>query len=526
MQFHRALTLAAAVLSVSIPSFAASKPKLVVGIVIDQFRYDYLTRFRSDYHGGLDQLLTHGADFTNAFYGQIPTVTAVGHSIFMSGAMPAVSGIVANAWYDRETGKIVTSVCDWHEKIVGGYQPTQDPKCTDSDPASPRRLLVSTLGDEMVDADPKATVIGVSIKPRAAILPSGHRAKGAFWLDDVTGNFVTSTFYMNELPSWAGQFNSQKLAEKYLNTPWPEFPNWKLSTNWPKYGRLPASPWGNELIEKFAKQALIGEHLGQHQGVTDLLTVSFSSNDYVGHAVGPDAPEVRNMAKRTDELLADLFKTIDSQVGLANTIIVLTADHGVAATPAHDQQAKLPGGYIAGDPAQVVDSALHAKFGTPSGSSSWVVPGGGETSIYLDSNAVAQSKAPPQEIYRIAREALLSQPSLHVVRVYSRDQLQNGIAGDFIAAAAMNGFFPQRSADLTLIFEPDYMMGSSGTNHFSPYAYDRHVPVLFMGPGIKPGRYDETVQPNDIAPTLATMLDVQTPSGSSGRVLTEMLSHP
>ena len=191
----------AAVLSIAallvLPGYSAltsPKPKLVVAIIIDQFRYDYLTRFRSDYHGGLDQLLTHGADYTNAFYGQIPTVTAVGHSIFMSGAMPAVSGIVGNAWYDRSEGKTVTSVCDWNEKIIGGQNATEGPKCGDSDPASPRRLLVSTLGDELRAAHPESKVIGISIKPRGAILPSGHRAAAAYWFDDDTGHFVTSSF--------------------------------------------------------------------------------------------------------------------------------------------------------------------------------------------------------------------------------------------------------------------------------------------------------------------------------------------
>ncbi len=209
-----ALTLIGAVSAVC--CFAASapppKPKLVVGIIIDQFRYDYLTRFRSAYHGGLNQMMIQGADFTNAFYAQVPTVTAVGHSIFMSGAMPAVSGIVGNAWYDRGEGKVVTSVCDWDVQTVGGQQEQKGARCTDADPASPRRLLVSTVGDELRIAHEESKVIGISIKARAAILPSGHRAAGAYWFDDVTGNFITSSFYMNELPAWAKAFNERKLA--------------------------------------------------------------------------------------------------------------------------------------------------------------------------------------------------------------------------------------------------------------------------------------------------------------------------
>jgi predicted AlkP superfamily pyrophosphatase or phosphodiesterase len=276
------------------------------------------------------------------------------------------------------------------------------------------------------------------------------------------------------------------------------------------------------MVERFAEQALIGEKLGQHEGATDLLTVSFSSNDYVGHAVGPDAPEVRDMARRTDQLLGQFLKVIDERVGLANTVVVLTADHGVAATPAHDEEAKLPGGYIRKSAEAAVQNQLEKVFGQ----GQWVLQGGGESNIYFNWDAMRDQNKAPADAYRWAREALLGDPDLHVARVYTREELNNGVAGDFIAMAALNGYFPPRSGDLTIVYEPGYIVGKSGTSHFSPYAYDRHVPVLFLGWGIKPGRYDETVRPNDIAPTLATMLDVQTPSGSSGRVLTEMLRTP
>src|SRR5438309_45533 len=354
---------------------AATKPKLVVAIIIDQFRYDYLTRFRAEYHGGLHQIMTEGADFTNAFYAQVPTVTAVGHSLFMSGAMPAVSGIVNNSWYDRSENQIVTSVCDWNEKTVGGRAgEKRGRQCTDADPASPRRLLVSTLGDELLTASPQSKVIGISIKARGAILPSGHRAAGAYWFDDVSGNFVSSTYYMTELPAWASSFNEKKLGAKYLDQPWTEFPNWKLKApegSTTPYQNIEASPWGNELIEQFAESAIAGEQLGQ-RGALDLLTVSFSSNDYVGHRVGPDAPEVRNMAIRVDQLIGKLFRMIDAKVGLKNTIVVLSADHGVALKPA--AKSKLPGGYFTAKIETVVSAALNKQFGN----GNWLIPGGGE----------------------------------------------------------------------------------------------------------------------------------------------------
>jgi predicted AlkP superfamily pyrophosphatase or phosphodiesterase len=498
----------------------------VVLVVVDQFRYDYLTRYRAEYRSGFDRMLTKGADFTDGFYAQIPTVTAVGHSISLSGAMPAVSGIIGNTWFDRAENKVVTSVCDWSEKLVGAQQPTEGEKCTDADPASPKRLLVSTVGDELKDAHPDARVIGVSIKARSAIMPSGHSANGAYWFDDDNGAFVTSSYYMEKLPEWAVAFNNQALAAKYVQQPWPNF-----ETTWdfhPKAGaapfsKLPASPWGNELIERFAEAAIAGEDLGK-RSATDLLTVSFSSNDYVGHQVGPNSPEVRDMSIRTDKLLGKLFDFIDKHVGLDKTVVVLTADHGVAATAKHDEYTHLPGGRVKGNPETVVQNALAKTFEV---NGPWLIPGAGETSLYLNWDTVVKAHKGPSgepieedDIYRVATSALMTSPDLHVARVYTRPQLENGEVGDFVAEAAMNGFNAKRSGDIFIVFEPGYMPGSgTGTTHFSPWAYDRHVPMLLMGPGIKPGRYDQSVVVNDIAPTLATLLDIQTPSGSSGHVL-------
>lgn len=506
---------------------APPKPKLVVAIIIDQFRYDYLTRFRNNYHGGLDRMLTSGADFTNAFYTQVPTVTAVGHSIFLSGSMPSMSGIVGNTWYDRDEGKIVTSVCDWDRKTVGGHQEEQGSKCTDADPASPKRLLVSTVGDELRDVNEQSKVIGISIKARGAIMPSGHRANAAYWFDDVSGHFVSSSFYMNELPAWANAYNNRNEPADYVKRPWEGFARWRFeapASSSRRYEKLAASPWGNELIEHFAEQALDGEKLGQ-RGVADLLAVSFSSNDYVGHAVGPDAPEVKDMAVRTDGLLGNLFRLIDQKVGLANVLVVLSADHGVAPLPSGQQAKNMPGGYISVSVEHTVTSALNKRFGQ----ADWVIPGAGETTLYFNRKALENARASDgrhvdeREIFEAAKQAVLDTPALHAARVYTRDQLENGVSGDLIAQAEMNGYYGRRSGDLSIVFEPFFVPGAAGTSHFSPWAYDRHVPILFMGPGIRPGRYDANVSPIDIAPTLATMLDVQTPSGSEGRVLREML---
>jgi hypothetical protein len=517
--------------TLSAAAFAAERPKLVVGIVIDQFRYDYLTRFQADYHGGLDMLLKNGADFTNARYLQSPTVTAVGHSIFLSGAMPSISGIISNSWYDRQSKKQVTSVCDWAYQVVGRGRLVEGPRCTDEDPASPKRLLVSTVGDELRNVSENSKVVGISLKARAAILPSGHRANGAFWFDSNTGNFITSTYYMDQLPKWAQDFNSKKLPAAYINKNWPGFPSWDFHSgpgSPEQYQKIPASPWGNELIEKFTEAAIEGEQLGQ-RGPTDLITVSFSSNDYVGHAVGPDAPEVRDMAIRVDALIGQLFAAIETKVGLKNVVVVLTADHGVSPAPDVNTKRKMPGTYVFADPGDIVETALDRHFGD----GDWV-ESAGETDVYLNWATLDKfrgtngQKADLQEVYNVAKLALLDTKQLHAVRVYDRSQLENGIAGDQVARSFVYGYFPRESGDLVIALEPYAVLGSEsghGTGHFSPHGYDRHVPILFMGPGIKPGHYNANIAPNDIAPTLATVLAIETPSGSSGRVLSEMLTN-
>ena len=499
------------------------KPKLVVVVVVDQFRYDYLTRFRADYHGGLDRMLREGAVFTNARYAQSPTVTAVGHSILLTGAMPTVSGIAGNAWFDREENKQVTSVCDWSCKLVGAETPRPGPRCEDSDPASPRRLLVSGIGDQLKDSDPRSKVFGLSLKPRSAILPSGHRADGAFWFDERSGAFISSDFYFTELPRWVRQFNDQHLARAYLDKKWEGFESWDFHAEEGsprKYERLAASPWGNELLEKLAEQAIDGEALGS-RGATDLLIVSFSSNDYVGHRTGPDSPEVRDMCLRTDRLLAKLLDAVAKKIGLDNALFVLSADHGVAPVPEVQEPRKMPGGYIYADIEDVVRTALRKKFG-----SGELILASVENEIYLDYKALEQRKVDLATACRTGADALLAAP-IHVARVFTRDQLEGGAASDPIAQAVANGFYPARSGDIIVVFEPywmPYMKPPAKTTHFTPYNYDTHVPVIFFGAGIKPGWYRDNIQVNDVAPTLAALMDVEIPSGAFGRVLTEALS--
>jgi predicted AlkP superfamily pyrophosphatase or phosphodiesterase len=503
------------------PAAEPKKPKLVLAIAIDQFRYDYLTRFRADYSGGLDRLLRRGAVFTNARYRHYPTVTAIGHSVFMSGATPSLSGIVGNEWFDRETGKQVTSVSDPSTALLGGKAAAG---------SSPRRLLVSTLGDELKMASRgKSRVIGISLKDRAAILPSGHISDGAYWFDGETGNFVSSTFYFPNLPQWVKDFNRARFPDRYLNAEWkplvasPDYPPFsKKMAGAPGsafYNSLEASPYSNELLEAFAERAIEAERIGRH-GAADLLTISFSANDYVGHLVGPDAPEVRDMAIRVDRVIGKLLEFVDQQVGLENTLVVLTGDHGVAPLPEVLTEEKMPGGRASGKAVfDAIETALAGRFGD----GNWVLAG--SPGPYLNHQLVQDKKLNEAEVERVAAEAVARLP--HVFRVYTREDLLHGrVIDDAITRDVVNGFYPARASDLFVILDPYWIEAAHGATHGSPFMYDTHVPVIFTGPNVKAGRYDLTIAPDDIAPTLATMLDVETPSGATGRVLAEMLVAP
>jgi hypothetical protein len=491
--------------------FAAEKPKLVLAIVIDQFRYDYLLRFRTEYKEGLDRLLTRGAVFTNANYEHFPTVTAVGHSTFLSGALPSISGIVGNDWLDRDTGKVVTSVSDDSVKTLGG---------AGDGGASPNRLLVSTVGDELkMSNGSRSRVIGVSIKDRSAILPAGHMADGAFWFDPKNGSFISSTFYFAELPGWASEFNAAHPADRYKGAAWLDrtYPN---ETGEKLYQALLDSPFANDLVEAFAERAVEGEKLGQ-RGVTDLLAVSFSANDHVGHAVGPDAPEVHAISVSTDQEIGRLFQFLDSRMGMQNVLVVLTGDHGVAPLAEVNQARHMPGGRMApGIVKDTVQAALTKKYGE----GKWIT-GPAEHSLYLNVDLIREKKLDRAEVDQTAADAALTIP--HVFRVYTREQLVRGaIQNDQVGRRVTNGFFERRSADVFLLLDPYWMFGARGTTHGTTFSYDAHVPVIFMGPGIKAGRFDESIAVNDVAPTLATLLGIETPSGSVGRALAEIFETP
>ena len=478
----------------------------MLAIVVDQFRYDYLMRFRADYSSGLDTLLKTGAVFTSANLEHFPTVTAIGHSTFLSGAMPSGSGIVGNEWYAREEHRAVTSVSDPGTNLLGGK----------GEGSSPHRLLVSTIGDELKIANGgKSRVIGISLKDRAAILPAGHMANGAYWFDSEAGAFVSSSYYFEDLPAWVKDFNQGHAADKFGGAKWLD--HTLPSDHKQLYAALAASPFGNELIEAFAERALQAEQLGTHE-TPDVLAVSFSSNDYVGHQVGPDAPEIREMCIRTDRLLGQLFQAVDRQAGMANVLVVLTADHGVAPVPEVNMNRKMPGGRI---PQATFTHAVERALDMRYGEDKWIVSSA-EGAIYFDQPLIAGKKLDPAEVDHVALQALIGLP--HVFRVYTREQLENSVPSDVVGRRVVNGFYPRRSPDLEILLEPYWLFAESGTSHGTTFSYDSHIPLIFMGAGIKASEYTQPAALNDVAPTLAVILNVEPPAGSVGRVLSEIFN--
>jgi predicted AlkP superfamily pyrophosphatase or phosphodiesterase len=496
----------------------AKKPKLVLLVAVDQFRYDYLTRFRADYNSGLIRLLEKGAVFTNAHYEHFPTVTAIGHSTMLSGATPSISGIVGNEWYDRTTNKQVSSVSDDETSLTGVAQARRG--------ASPRRLLVSTIADEIKMVNNRSKAIGISSKDRSAILPAGRMADGAFWFDTETGNFVSSTYYAQSFPAWADQFNKSRVVDQWVGKTWmaidakangPTFLKLGPTAAKAYYDNIDRSPYGNELLVQFARAAIENEKLGADDD-TDVLTISLSANDRVGHSLGPDSPEVKDISIQTDRLLGTFFDYVDKQVGALNYIVVLTADHGVAPMPEVMAKRRMPGGRL---PEGVVLNAIQKALTQQYGEGEWVVGKSGPAP-YFNYDLIRNKKLSHEKVENAAAEAVRAVP--HIYRVYTRTQLLSGrVLTDLVDRRVAAGFHHERGSDLFIVSEPYWLFEARGTSHGTPYNYDSHVPVILMGPGFKPGKYVNRAAVNDIAPTLATLLEIETPSGSAGRVLSEAL---
>lgn len=510
-----ALALVGAAGAVAHAEADADEPRLVLVIVVDQFRHEYLNRFGADFDAGLARLLAEGAVFSDAHLAHYPTVTGVGHATVLSGALPSASGIIGNDWFDRGLGRNVNCVWD----------PGVDRLGAPGDGASPHRLLASSLADELKIARGAGTkVIGISRKDRAAILTPGRSADAAYWIDGDTGRVVSSTWYFEALPPWVERFNQGDLPGSFAGRPWhardDESQVFFTIPTAPREALVDAvgrSPFSNQMLVELAREAIAEEQLGQ-RGVTDVLTVSFSANDSVGHAFGPESPEVRDITLRTDAHIGQLLDLVDASVGLDRTLVVFSSDHGVAPVPEEQRARRLPGGRFDGALLfGAIDAALDGAFGA----GDWV-RGTAGSSPYLDHALIRERGLDGAAVRRLAADAAEAHPN--VARVLTREQLLAGEVPDEPASRRVDrSYHPQRSGDLEILLDPFWIRSSDATTHGTPYVYDTHIPLIFRGPGVRAGRYDRAAILNDVAPTLATLLGVEIPSNAAGRVLAEML---
>jgi arylsulfatase A-like enzyme len=507
--------------SVSLGSAYNARPKLVVVIVIDQFRGDYLERYRDQWgEGGFRLLLERGADFTDCNYDYANTRTAPGHATLLTGAYTNGHGIMANEWWDPRKKAMVAAADDDATKLVGiaGGAPG----------ASPHQLLADTLGDELkLATQGKSRVFGVALKDRASVLPAGFAADGAYWIDRQTGVWITSSYYRNLLPKWAQDFNDGKRTEKYLNQEWKDSNGNLLRTTKPSEGKpanfydlVGSTPLGNDYEFEFARELITYEKLGNGPA-TDLLIVSLSANDILGHKVGPDSPEMHAMAMAMDRQLADFFEFLGHQIGLANVWIALSADHGIAPMPKVAAGLRLPAAYLPGDKMLAqVNSALSARLSHPAE----FLKDLDYPVAWLNSDAFSALKIKEEDAEREVGEVM---KQLGLRAYYTRSQLERGDAPHTeLGLKYLHSYSPLGGWYVLGVPSPFTIGFVGGTDHATPYTYDTHVPLAFYGLPFQPGTYRTHAEPVDLVPTLASLLGINAPSQSVGRVLTEILAPP
>jgi predicted AlkP superfamily pyrophosphatase or phosphodiesterase len=522
---RRAFVTLLSCLFLSVTAFTSAyngRPKLVVIVVIDQFRGDYLERYHDQFgEGGFRLFLDHGAYFTDCNYNYANTITGPGHATLLTGTYTSGHGIMANEWWDPQKKKMVTSVEDDATTLVGISGNAQG--------ASPHNLLADTLGDELKQATQgKSRVFGISFKARAAILPAGFAGNGAYWIDGASGLWVTSTYYRSELPKWAQEFNDSKRAEKYLNLEWKDKDGKVLRTTKPPegkpldyFGLVGGTPYGNDYELDFAKELITYEKLGSGPA-TDLLIVSLSPNDVVGHSVGPDTPEMRAMALALDRQLAGFFTFLGRQIGLANVWLALSADHGVATAPSAAIKLRLPAAYLPSDDMEAkLNKFVSAKVSP--GRTGQYVRSLNHPVVWLNEDAFSAAKVKEEDAEIIMGEAL---KSIGLRGYYTRSQMARGEIPDTeLGKKYLHSYSPHGGWYVMGIPNPFQIEDDSGTTHGSPYSYDTHVPLAFYGLPFEPGAYRTHAEPVDLAATLASLLGINAPTHAIGRVVTEALRH-
>lgn len=524
---------------ISLKIQAQERPKLVVGIVVDQMKMEYLYRFESDFsENGFKRLMNKGYTFHNAHYNYMPTYTAPGHASVYTGTTPSMHGIVGNEWFHRTLKKEVYCTDD-------ATVSTLVPGTETEGKMSPRNLQSTTMTDELkLATNFKGKVIGISIKDRGAILPAGHFADWAFWYTK-TGEFISSSYYGEKLPSWADDFNKEKNYITYANKGWglskpistyneslpddnpyegklykktPFFPyNMKEMLDNNDAGVLRVSPYGNNLVCDFAKRAIEKEALGKDE-ITDFLAISFSSTDYIGHNFGPRSIEIQDTYLRLDETIAEFLNYLDATVGKNNYLVFLTADHAGAENVTHLKDNKYQVNNVN---YKNVSSDLKefskATFGED------LILKYDSFNVFFDKDLIKSKNLDFIKVKQSFKEFLYTKE--YVKRVYTEEEILASSPNDELLGFISKGFDPTQNGELYFVYKPGYMeYGITGTTHGSPYSYDTHVPVIFYGWHIKNGASHDKKVITQIAPTVSQLLKITMPNSTKSEVLTELFT--
>jgi predicted AlkP superfamily pyrophosphatase or phosphodiesterase len=519
-----------------------TKPKLVVGIVIDQMRNDYIYRFWNRFgNGGFKRLINDGYYFKNAHYNYIPTYTGPGHSSIYTGATPRTHGIIANEWFVKASSVLTYCCQDTTVKTIGS--PSKNGLM------SPKYQLSSTIGDELkMSTNKKAKVFGIALKDRSSILPAGHAANCAFWFDDSTGNFISSSWYIKELPQWVTNFNSKKSVTKYLEKGWSTLypiesytnslsdennyeaaPNKKEKAIFPydyknaieknKFGIIKATPYGNSITKDLAIECIKQEALGKDD-ITDLFCISFSSTDIVAHSYGPRAIEVEDIYLRLDKDLEEFFNELDNQIGKNNYSVFLTADHGGADVPNHLIDNKIPAGYFKENKlVKTIKNYFQLTYGD-----SMLLANISNEQIFINENKLNALKLNKDETEEKLAAFLITLNGIS--EAYSSKSLRNNAySNNDYRTLLQNGYNHKLSGNVCFIYNPAWMdYSEKGTTHGAGYNYDTHVPVVFYGWGINKGESYDYITITQIAPTICELLKINQPNSTIAAPLNNYLN--
>lgn len=517
-----------------------SKPKLVVGVVVDQMRFDYLNRFKNKYSAnGFLRLIKQGYSCNNHHFNYIPTYTAPGHASIFTGTTPSVHGIIGNSWYDKASNSTVYCTTDKAYIPVGAAAKYGQ--------ASPRNMKVTTLADQnRLFTQMNGKTIGVSIKDRGAVFPSGHTANGAYWFEGLNeGKWMTSTYYMDALPQWVKDFNTPSNIASYLK-PWNTLYdislyeesgsdlsdyeqgfNGKSTSEFPYdlkalmelnegYDIIKSTPFGNTMITDFALSAIEAESLGVDD-YTDFLTVSYSSTDYIGHNFGINSVELQDTYLRLDLEVERLLNYLDAKVGAGNYTLFLTSDHGAVDVPSFLTDVHIPSGYVPKNSFASLYTNLKNKYGV-----SDLIMKISNDQVFLNQERITALKVNLEDVQKFVVNEIISYP--HIKKAYTATTMQTRYFKEGAEKMLQNGYHQKLSGDVLFTLESGVISyDSKGTTHGSGYNYDTHVPLLFYGNGIQPGKTYKRTNVTDIAPTISALLGIALPSGATGTVIEEVI---